>query len=85
MCCRPRHLAFSPTAPFALCINEIDNTVTPLRYDAASGALSVLDGVASVNLLPDGTPHRNGGGAAEITISNDGRFAYASIRTTGEN
>ena len=81
---RPRHLAFSPTAPFAYCINEIDNTVTSLQYDAASGTLSLLAGVAPVNLLPDGTAHRNGGGAAELTISNDGRFAYASVRTTGE-
>jgi 6-phosphogluconolactonase (cycloisomerase 2 family) len=41
--------------------------------------------MAPVDMLPEDTLHRNGGGAAEIIISNDGRFAYASVRTTGES
>ena len=40
----PRHIAFSPTAPFAYAVNELDNTVTPLAYDAKAGTLSVIEG-----------------------------------------
>lgn len=79
----PRHLAFSAAAPFAYTVNEMDNTITPLRYDPATGALRVLDGM-SVSALPDGTEHRAGGGGAEIVVSGDGRFAYASVRMTGK-
>ena len=63
----------------------MDNTVTPLGYDSTTGALSVLAGAPSVSALPDGTAHAAGGGGAEIVVSNDGRFAYASVRMTGES
>jgi len=79
----PRHLAFSPTAPFAYTVNEMDNTVTPLGYDSATGVLSVLADAPSVSTLPDGTAQAAGGGGAEIVVSNDGKFAYASVRMTG--
>ena len=29
----PRHIAFSPTAPFAYCLNELDNTLVPMRCE----------------------------------------------------
>ena len=64
------------------CPCEVDNTVTPFRYDAAAGKLTVLDGM-TISLLPKDTEHSGGGGAAEITISKDGRYAYASVRCTG--
>jgi len=76
----PRHLAFSPTAPFAYAVNEMDNTVTALGYDAAAGTLTVLG--EPVLTLPPDTACAAGGGAAEITISHDGKYAYASVRMT---
>lgn len=80
----PRHLAFSPSGRFAYSVNEMDNTVTPLSFDATAGTLTMLGEAApSVSALPAGTPLAEHGGAAEIQISADGRFAYASVRMTG--
>ena len=58
----PRHLAFSPAASFAYVLNELDNTVTPLRLDAGSGTFGAVEGEGHVSLLPRGTPHADGGG-----------------------
>jgi 6-phosphogluconolactonase len=84
----PRHMAFSPTAPFAYVLNELDNTVVPLRYDAEAGTFSALESLADggrVSALAEGTPRAGGGGAAEIVVSADGRFAYASVRFAGKD
>ena len=43
---------------------QIDNTVSVLRYNADTGALALLDGVAPVPALPEGTAHGSGGGGA---------------------
>ena len=59
-------------------LNELDNTVTPLRFDAAAGAFSAVPGAERVSLLPAGTPHADEGGASEIVVSRDGRFACAA-------
>lgn len=69
-------------APFAYSINEMNNTCTPLRYDAAAGALSVIDG-GTISVLPADSKFAEYGGAAEITCSNDGKHVYASVRCTG--
>ena len=80
----PRHLAFTPSGKFAYTVNEMDNTVTPLAFDAAAGTLTVLGEAApSVSALPAGTALAEHGGAAEIQISADGNYAYASVRMTG--
>eukprot|EP00658_Telonema_sp_P-2_P022849 TRINITY_DN19147_c0_g1_i1.p1 TRINITY_DN19147_c0_g1~~TRINITY_DN19147_c0_g1_i1.p1 ORF type:complete len:389 (-),score=47.24 TRINITY_DN19147_c0_g1_i1:254-1420(-) len=83
----PRHISFSQAAPFALVLNELDNTCVPLRYNADNGVLSEVDTLPDrgmVSVLPEGTPGASGGGACEIVISQDGRFGYASIRSCGE-
>ena len=71
----PRHLAFHPSAPFAYSVNEIDSTVTALRYDAAHGTLSVLE---TLSALPADFSGRNT--SAEIVVHPSGKFLYASNR-----
>lgn len=71
----PRHLALHGPTRRLYVLNEGDGTVDTLSIDA-SGALTQ---VASVSMLPagyEGTP-----AAADIHITSDGRFLYASERT----
>lgn len=83
----PRHLAFSPLASssglkFAYVINELDNTVTALAFDGST--LKPAAGTEPVSALAPGTPNAAGGGASELVISPDGRFAYVTVRSCGE-
>ena len=71
----PRHLAFHPGGQFAYSVNEIDSTVTVLRYDAAAGTLAVLE---TVSTLPADFSGRNT--AAEVVVHPNGKFLYASNR-----
>jgi 6-phosphogluconolactonase (cycloisomerase 2 family) len=71
----PRHVVLHPRAAFAYVVNELDSTVTAYRYSSDTGALEPVQVVSS---LPDTfTGHSR---AAEIAISADGRFVYASNR-----
>lgn len=69
----PRHLAFSADESHAYVINELDNTVLVARHD--QGRLSALRTIAT---LPAGFSGANT--TAEIELSPDGRFLYASNR-----
>ena len=71
----PRHFAFSPDARFGYAINELDNTVTTLRWDAARGLLSDPN---SVSTLPADFAAPNT--AAEVVVHPSGDFVYASNR-----
>lgn len=71
----PRHLAWHPTAPVLYAINELRSTVTAFRWDAAGGVLTPLQTIAA---LPEGFTGEST--AAEIAVSPDGRFVYASNR-----
>jgi 6-phosphogluconolactonase len=71
----PRHIAFHPGARFAYAINELDSTVTAYAVDPASGALTPFQILSS---LPDSFTGNSRG--AEIAVSADGRFVYASNR-----
>lgn len=71
----PRHLAFHPDGKFSYSLNEIDSTITVLRYEAARGALTVLGTHSS---LPAGFSDRNT--AAEIVVHPTGKFLYVSNR-----
>ncbi|WP_062213435.1 lactonase family protein [Streptomyces sp. NBRC 109706] len=72
----PRHLAFHPGGQTAYVLGELDSTLTACGYDPDSGALTPG---AVVPLLPDGTSP-DGNSAAEVLVSSDGRFVYASNR-----
>ena len=71
----PRHLAWSPSGTVAYVISELASTVTAFRYDAARG---VLEPFQTITTLPAGFSGRNT--AAEVEVSPDGRFLYASNR-----
>lgn len=73
----PRHFAFHPNKKFGYCINELSGTVTAYRY--RSGNLSAIQTLRSY------AKARDSYGAADIHISPDGRFLYASNRFVGEN
>ncbi|MCP2330386.1 lactonase family protein [Actinoalloteichus caeruleus] len=71
----PRHLAFHPDGRRAYLLGELDSTVTVLGWDATTGRIT-----------PGGTTstrHPTASGdnfPAEIAVSEDGRFVYASNR-----
>jgi 6-phosphogluconolactonase len=71
----PRHLALHPSGAFLYVVNELQSTVTVLRYDAAAGT---LEPVQTVTTLPAG--FEGSSTTAEIALSPDGRFLYASNR-----
>jgi len=71
----PRHIAFHPCLPFAFVINELDSTITSYRSDTETGALEPRQIVSS---LPDSFVGNSR--AAEIAVSDDGRFVYCSNR-----
>ncbi|MCX6866503.1 MAG: lactonase family protein [Verrucomicrobia bacterium] len=69
----PRHMAFSPDEKYAYVINELDNTVLAASYQ--DGTLMAL---GTVPTLPKDFAGNNT--TAEIEVSPDGCFAYASNR-----
>jgi 6-phosphogluconolactonase len=71
----PRHAKFSRDGRYLHVVNELDNTITTLAYDAATGALSLA---GSVNTLP--ADFTGVSTAAEIRVHPVGRFVYASNR-----
>ena len=71
----PRHLAWHPSGAHLYAINELRSTVTAFRYDARRGTLEPFQ---TITTLPPGFSGRNT--AAEVAVSPDGRFLYASNR-----
>ncbi|TWT04342.1 lactonase family protein [Planococcus sp. CPCC 101016] len=70
----PRHLSFHPTKPFVYSLNEINSTLMVYRI-SQSGQLEFLQ---LLPLIPDS--YKGGNTSAEIAVSSDGRFVYASNR-----
>lgn len=71
----PRHFAFHPKGAMAFGLNEMGSSVTSFRYDAKAGALAEI--ATHPNLPADFKGTSN---SAEIDVSNDGKFVYASNR-----
>lgn len=70
----PRHLAFHSNGKWIYVLNELSNTVTLVRYDEQQG----YSKGESFSMLPDDFKLENTG--ADIHISDDGKFLYASNR-----
>ncbi|WP_082927585.1 lactonase family protein [Paenibacillus oryzisoli] len=71
----PRHVVFNADSTYVYAINELDNTVTVLSYEADAGRMAA---VQSLSTLPE-----DFGGVsycADIHLAEDGRFLYASNR-----
>lgn len=71
----PRHFKFHPQGKYAFAINELDMTVSSLSYDQSNGTLKEIQTISTV---PAGFSGENT--CADIHISPDGRFLYASNR-----
>lgn len=69
----PRHLAFHPSSPFAYGVNELDSTVSVYSLEDKR-----LAEIQKLPTLPEEFAGDNT--AAEIAVSSDGRFVYASNR-----
>lgn len=69
----PRHLTFHPNGEYAYLVNELNGTVVSFSYDGES-----LEELQTISTLPENYEGRFSG--ADIHVSADGRFLYASNR-----
>jgi len=74
----PRHLTFHPNGRFAYLINELSGNVTVFNY--ANGHLEPVQYIAA-----DTSPGVGNKGSADIHVSPDGMFLYASNRANTNN
>ena len=71
----PRHLAFHPNGRFLYAINELDNTMTALAWDASRGALQPLQSASTLPADFAGVSY-----CADVRAAPSGRFLYGSNR-----
>jgi len=74
----PRHFTFSPNGKFAYIIEEISGTIEAYKY--ADGKLDNIQRIATHS-----QEYKEGYGSADIHISPDGKFLYASNRGVENN
>jgi 6-phosphogluconolactonase len=74
----PRHLVFAPKGKFVYLLNELDASIYVFPWDAETGTLKKEVQVATS--LPNGFDGKPW--AADIHLTPDGKFLYASERTT---
>ncbi|MDR0961289.1 MAG: lactonase family protein [Mediterranea sp.] len=70
----PRHLTFSPNGRFAYLIGELSGMITAFRYDDGS--------LQKIQTITADTLHARG--SADIRLSPDGKYLYASNRLKGD-
>ena len=73
----PRHLALHPRLDVLYCVNELAGTLAAFAVQNQTGALSEMQYQA---LTPPG--FAGNARAADLHLTADGRFAYASVRNT---
>ena len=71
----PRHLTLSRDGKFAYVINELDSTMTTLKYNELSGTLSEVDTVSTLPSNFSGVSY-----CADVHLSPSGKFLYGSNR-----
>ncbi len=74
----PRHIAFAPSAPYLYLIEELKGNITTYHYQ--DGKLKQLQRTATTKKGTKGFP-----GSADIHVSPDGRFLYATNRGDFDN
>jgi 6-phosphogluconolactonase len=77
---RPRHLAFHPRSDILYCVTETQGELHAYAVDAGTGALTPRPELGSALPRDPAIPHNI---AADLHISPDGRFLYASERARG--
>jgi 6-phosphogluconolactonase len=73
----PRHFAFHPAGAQVYVLGELDAAVYVFDRDAARGTLTLAQRVLAVAADFVGNP-----AAADLHLTPDGRFLYASVRAT---
>lgn len=73
----PRHIAHHPSGNYAYLLNEEDGSIAALKIDADTGTLEQFQ---TSSFLPDGFEGKPWG--AQILVTPNGRFLYASDRTS---
>jgi 6-phosphogluconolactonase len=73
----PRHFAFHPGGRLVYVLGELDAAVYVFDWDAASGALSLKQRISAL-----ATEVHGSAAAADVHVTPDGRFLYASVRAT---
>ena len=71
----PRHITFHPSQPFAYVVNELGSTVCVYTHTPKSGKLIATQRASTLPSNWHGTNF-----SADIHVSPDGRFLYASNR-----
>ncbi|MDG2469185.1 MAG: lactonase family protein [Pirellulaceae bacterium] len=71
----PRHFTFHPNGQFGYLLNELNATVSALKYDAKSGKFNSLQ---TLSTLPGDFSGRRS--CAEVRIHSSGKFLYCSNR-----
>lgn len=71
----PRHIAQHPNGHFAYAVDEMGSSVTVFAWDGNTGSLKQLQAIST---LPEG--FKGSTSCAEIQITPDGRYLYASNR-----
>lgn len=69
----PRHISFHPSKPFVYAVQELTGSVTVLAFNNGE-----LKKVQQINMFDQVTDKKSG--AADIHLSPDGKFLYASNR-----
>jgi 6-phosphogluconolactonase len=71
---QPRHICFHPSLPFLYVVNEGSSTVSVYDFNNRNGAIALKTTVSTL------TDKFEGNLCAELRISSDGNFLYASNR-----
>ncbi len=71
----PRHFDFHPNKKFAYLVEELTGGISAYRYFAKTGELALLQNIST--LPPE---YLGYAGSADIHVSPDGKFLYASNR-----
>jgi 6-phosphogluconolactonase len=71
----PRHFAFHPSGKYAYVINEMQSTITALKYDPERGVLKVLETQPTIPKEP-----KVNNSTAEVQVHPSGKFVYGSNR-----
>jgi 6-phosphogluconolactonase len=71
----PRHMLFGKDGKFAYVLGEMASAVAEMSYDKKTGKLTLVENIDTIP--PRFTGENN---SAELALSNDGRFLYATNR-----
>ncbi len=73
----PRHFTIHPNGGFAYSVEELSVTIASFTVDSETGR---LDQFQRLSLLPEGAEAAGHMSAADVHISPDGNFLYATVR-----